>query len=281
MQVRWARWRRAGLMMGLAAAPAVMAGAQNARPAVDPDAMAALERMGAFLRAQQQFHAMGETSTDEVLPNDQKVQHDGVVDLKVRRPNRLMASIDSDQKTERIFYDGKTLTIFQPKIGYYAQAPAPATLHETVDQAEEHYGIDFPMADLFAWGTARARPKDILSATNVGVSSVKGTPCDHYAFHQADVDWELWVERGARPLPRKEVITTITERARPQHVAVVSWDLSPRLDEAMFQFKAPAGAHPIGFEPTPGGGGAGQDGTPVEPGNAPAQPRNQGAGGTP
>jgi hypothetical protein len=238
---------RAWTMFAVAALAAVPAA--KAKPAVDPDAMAALNRMGGYLRAQQAMHVTVEMTTDEVLPTGQKVQHTGVADLKVRRPDRLVASIESDRKTERIIYDGKALTIFQPKLGYYATTPAPRTVRETVALAEERYGYDFPLADLFTWGTEQSGAANILAATNVGTAVIKGAPCDHFAFHQADVDWELWIERGPRPLPRRQVITTINEPTQPQHTAVMDWDLAPRLDDQMFTFKPPASAHQIELQP--------------------------------
>ena len=105
-----------------------------------------------------------------------------------------------------------------------------------------------PLADLFAWGTDRSPAANLKGAINLGPSMVKGVKCDHYAFHQADVDWELWIEQGPQPLPRKMVITTTTEKTQPQHVAVLTWDLSPRLDESMFTFTPPATAHRIDFD---------------------------------
>jgi hypothetical protein len=43
--------------------------------------------------------------------------------------------------------------------------------------------------------------------------------CDHLAFRQLDTDWQLWVEKGSRPLPRKIVITTRYEVGDPQFSA--------------------------------------------------------------
>src|SRR5437764_9526218 len=126
----WQRVRRAWPMVAVAALAVPAAAA--ASPGVDPEAMAALDRMGAFLRAQQQMHVVAEMTTDEVLPTDQKIQHTGVADLKVRRPDRLVANIDSDRKTEQIIYDGKSLTIVEPKLGYYARTSAPPTLQPTI-----------------------------------------------------------------------------------------------------------------------------------------------------
>jgi hypothetical protein len=245
--------RTAGLLSGIVLT-AVMAGGSTARadasqPRIDPQAIAALERMGAFLRAQSSMKVTAETTTDEVLDNGQKVQRSGVATLEVSRPDRLRADVISDRRNEQLmFYDGRTFTIYQPALDYYGSFKAPPTLAQLVNEAEEKYGIDMPLADLFAWGTAQSPVANLKGAVKVGTSVVQGVTCDQYAFHQADVDWELCIEQGPRPLPRKMVITTTTEKTQPQHVAVLTWDLSPRLDESLFTFTPPATAQRIDFD---------------------------------
>jgi hypothetical protein len=218
------------------------------KPTKDSEAIAALEKMGAYLRTQNNLKITGETSTDDVLPSKQKVKREGRFELTVRRPDRLRANVDTDVKQEQIFYDGKTFTVFQPRLGYYASFQAPPTLAGLVDVAEKRYGLDLPLADLFYWGTDKSRVADIRSAMRIGESTIKGAPCDHFAFHQQDVDWEIWIERGSRPLPRKLVITTTTAPQQPQHSVVLDWDLAPKIDEAMFAFTPPPSAHRIEFE---------------------------------
>ena len=44
-----------------------------------------------------------------------------------------------------------------------------------------------------------------------------GVVCDHLAFRNLDTDWQIWVESGERPLPRKYVITSKTVAAAPQY----------------------------------------------------------------
>lgn len=222
--------------------------AETSQPRIDPKAVSALERMSAFLRSQRTMTVSAETTTDEVLDNGQKVQSSGVAVLKVSRPDRLRADVMSDHRNEQIFYDGKTFTIYQPALGYYGSFNAPPTLAQLVYEAEQRYGIDMPLADLFAWGTAQSPAANLQGAISIGTSVVKGVKCDHYAFHEAEVDWEICIEQGAQPLPRKLVITTTTERTQPQHVAVMSWDLAPRLDQSMFSFNPPATAHRIDFD---------------------------------
>ena len=74
---------------------------------------------------------------------------------------------------------------------------------------------------------------------------VSGTTCEHYAFRQDDVDWQVWIQKGDYPLPRKLVITTTTEAGRPQHTATYTWNLAPSFNEASFTFVPPAGARKI------------------------------------
>ena len=247
--------RRSGMALAgallLTASLGTRAGAADAprkAPAVDPAAIAALQKMGAFLETLQVMQVHSEMTTDDVTPSGQKIQYEGVVDLKVRRPDRLTANIASDRKNEKIFYDGKTFTVFQPTIGYFASFQAPGTVHELVDVLEKKYAVDLPLADLFRLGTKQEAIDAIQGAKMIGTSTIKGAVCAHYAFHQADVDWELWIQEGAQPLPRKIVITTLGDKTEPQHTSVMTWELNPKLDEQMFVFAAPANAQRINFD---------------------------------
>ena len=138
-----------------------------------------------------------------MLASGQKVQYGGTVDLKMRRPDRLRMDIAGDRRNERMYYDGKTFTVFGERVGFFATFPAPPTLAELKDVLEKRYAIDLPLADLFYWGTDQDGPAAITAATRVGAANIDGFVCDHYAFRQKDVDWELWIEQGGRPLPRK------------------------------------------------------------------------------
>jgi hypothetical protein len=221
-----------------------------AKPAVDPDAISALQRMGAFLRDQQAFSVQARATTDDVLPSGQKVQFGGNIDLKVRRPDRLRMDLSGDRRNERMYYDGKTFTVFGDRVGLFATFPAPPTLAELKQVLENRYAIDLPLADLFYWGTDQDGRAAITAATHVGTANVDGFVCDHYAFRQKDVDWELWIEQGGRPLPRKQVITTTSEKSKPQHSTVLNWDLATKYDDQLFTFVPPATAHKIEFETT-------------------------------
>ena len=224
-------------------------------PAVDPDAVSALHKMGDFLRNQQMFSVQARMTTDDVMKSGQKVQFGGTVDMKVRRPDRLRMDISGDRRNEHIYYDGKTFTVFGDRVNFYAAFAAPGTLAELKDVLEKRYAFDLPLADLFYWGTENDGTAAITRATRVGTANVEGFVCDHYAFRQKDVDWELWIEQGGRMLPRKMVITTTSEPSKPQYSAVLNWDLGAKFDDQLFTFVPPPTAHPIEFDTARKAGG--------------------------
>ena len=130
-------------------------------------------------------------------------------------------------------------------MNYYAVVQAPATLGELVEMLGAKYGIEMPLADLFYWGTDKARPGDIKGATYLGPATVDGAPCDQYAFRQEGVDWQVWIQKGSSPLPRKLVITSTNEPSQPQYTSVLRWKVAAQLDNKTFAFVPPAGARRI------------------------------------
>jgi hypothetical protein len=228
-----------------APAPTRAAPSGTAAQPVDPAAVDALRRMGAYLQTLRTFEVRSTGSNDYVLDNGQKVQFAQAVTFKVRRPNAFRIAFASDRKTRDYFYDGRSLTVFAPRMKYYAQVEAPPTIGEVFDLVAERYDINVPLEDLFVWGTPQARFNEIKAAMHVGYARLEDAECDHYAYRQGDIDWQVWIERGARPLPRKLVITTRTDQAQPEWAAVFDWSLNPHFAADTFTFRAPSGAQRI------------------------------------
>jgi len=203
------------VLVGLAVLYAGTAAAADPRATADvePEVIAALDKMGTYLRTLQAFQIESQTTLDEVLTDGQKIQYAGTVNLLIRRPDRLRAQIESDRQFRMFLYDGKSFTMWGPRVGCYATVPAPATLAELDDRLAERYGIELPLRDLFWWGSVKARTTDITSAIDVGPSQVGGVTCEHYALREDGADWQIWIQNGDYPLPRKLVITTTTDDA--------------------------------------------------------------------
>lgn len=173
----------------------------------------------------------------------QKIQYEGRVRLLTQAPNHLLAQLESDRRDRQLLYDGENFTVFAPDSNYYATVGAPPTIGALIDKLEDEYGFDVPLVDLFRWGSSGWSADGIKSARDVGPSVVGDTTCEQYAFRQQGIDWQIWIQEGQFPLPRKLVITTSSDEARPQYTAGYTWNLAPSFDETAFTFDPPPGAN--------------------------------------
>ena len=217
--------------------------------AVDPASIQALKDMGVFLQTLKRFRVSTELTGERVLADGQKLQHTATADMDVERPNKIRALMDSARSQRELVYDGKTVTLYTPAQKYYSTVEFTDTIGKLIERLEERYGVELPLADLFLWGTPAASVDKIESGMNAGQDFVGDDLCDHYAFRQAKADWQIWITTGSRPRPRKVVITSRTDEARPQSISLIEWNLKPSFKDTVFNFTPPKGASRIEIVP--------------------------------
>jgi hypothetical protein len=234
-----------GLLAGVAAVTASAADATN-KPAIDPKADALLRRMGDCLAQAQFFSVNAEIWQDIQLESGQQVQAGRTVDLQVRRPNRFHAEVRSTRHSRGLYYDGATLTLLNRTQSFYGSVPAPAKLDEALDAASERFGFTLPLEDIIVSDPYQSAMRKVTSGTYLGPVTVLGVACEHLAFSLGKVDWQVWIEQGATPVPRKIVITYKDEANAPEYTAILShWDFQTRLPDFLFTADLPQGAAKI------------------------------------
>jgi len=211
---------------------------------IEDGAVEALKEMSAYLKSATTLQADTVGSLDVVTNDGQRIQLDGNTTYKMRRPG-FVIDYNSDIKSRRFIYDGKTFTVYSPKLGYYASVPAPPTNKEVLDTIYNKFGISLPLEDLFRWDDGDDRAQALKSAYDVGTATIDGVETDHYAFREADVDWEVWIQQGDQPLPRKIVIVDRTDPSRPTFTSRLRWQVNPPLTDADFTFVPDANAKQI------------------------------------
>ena len=83
----------------------------------------------------------------------------------------------------------------------------------------------------------------MLHSKYVGLNDAAGVDCDHLAFIQENADWQVWIDHGKKPLPRKIVITYKQLPTQPQWGAVFSnWRFDRQLPASLFEPTLPKGA---------------------------------------
>ena len=213
---------------------------------VEDEAIDAIKEMSHYLTQQTTLGITSQASLDAVTNDEQRIQLDGVTTYKIRRPG-FVIDYQSDIKSRRFIYDGKNFTVYSPKLGFYAQVPAPATNKEVLDTIYNKFGIALPLEDLFRWSdpSSGARLQALTSAYDVGTATIDGVETDHYAFREGDVDWEVWIQQGDQPLPLKFVIIDRNDPAKPTFTARLSWQVNPPFTDADFAFVPDANAKRI------------------------------------
>jgi hypothetical protein len=232
-------------------ASAATAASSPANP-VDPAAVQALHKMGTHLQSLKRFSVSLDLTGERVLEDGQKLQHTATADLDVDRPHRIRAFMRSARSERAIFYDGKTVSLYSPQQKYYSTVAFNGNLAALIGHLHERFGIEFPLADLFVWGTPDAPVDQFESAMFAGQDYIGSDLTDHYAFRQKDIDWQIWITTGDKPLPRKLVITRRDDDARPQSVSIIDWTTSPTFKDSVFTFRPPAGAKKIEVVPVGG-----------------------------
>lgn len=223
-----------------AAAPAAAAAS------VEPAAMQALDKMTAYLKTLKSFELEAKTTRDLVIQDGQRVQLDGVTDYKVRRPAGFVIDVSSNDRKRTFYYDGKQFTLYAPQLGYYSTVDAPPTNIAVLDKIYDKFGIELPLEDLFRWNDPSNPRRDTLtSGFHVGPATIDGVETEQYAFRGPDADWQVWIEKGDNPLPRKVMIVDRTDPSMPAYTARLNWKLNPTFADADFTFKPGPGAKSI------------------------------------
>jgi hypothetical protein len=235
---------------------AVQAGsppAAESGPAIGARADLLLRSMSDYLGAAQEFSFRADVAYDSVATDGQKIQYGGTANISVRRPDRLRVLYEGDERPRQVIVAGETFTMLDRENNVYASASVPGELGAALDHIFERYGFSVPIADLIYPDPYRTLTGSVQAGSVVGRHRVAGAPCHHLAFTQEGIDWQIWIEDGPAPLPRKLVITYKDEPGSPQYSATLSeWDLEPRISKGYFEFQPPAGSGEIEFLPGPG-----------------------------
>ena len=237
------RVKRIIIFLALASAIAVSGFAQSP---VEPRADTIMKAMSKQLDGASTLAFSAETTMDEVTASGQKLQRGALVSVLVRRPDRVFAVRDGDMGVRKFSYDGKMIKVYDPALGLYASADVSGRIDEALDYLRQKYDIVLPLGNLVRSGFYQQVLPMVTSGRYVGLHRVGRTFCHHLAFTTEEVDWQVWVEDGPKPLPRKIVVTYKSISGAPQFTAVIGeWRLSEPISDKAFDLAIPADASRI------------------------------------
>jgi hypothetical protein len=184
-----------------------------------------------------------------VLPSGQKLQYSASEDVALQRPSRLYVEWSGDLGDRQFWYDGKSVTLYDPATPFYATDAAPKDIDAMLDKVLTQLGFVPPLADFLYSDPYRAARANVQYGFDLGMTDVNGRRCHTLAFVEKDIDWQIWIDSGPQLTPCKLVISYKTQPAQPQFTAVFTdWDFAPRIAESVFTPEVPAGLQKIPFK---------------------------------
>jgi len=218
-------------------------------PKIEPQAAQVLKQMTDYLKGLQQFSVQAEITEDVLLDTGLRIQDGRSVKVSVRRSDRLRVDSEGDFEDRQLFYDGRTMALMDLRKNVYSVIDVPPEIDAALHHAIKAYNLRAPLADLIYSDAHDALTAGTLAGFYLGPSKVQGILCHHLVFRQKDIDWQIWIENGPTPVPRKFLLTDRKAKGLQFTALLSQWNTSPQLEDALFAFAAPAGAEKVALRP--------------------------------
>jgi hypothetical protein len=208
-----------------------------------------LKSMTDYLGSQNTLSASFESDIEIITPELQKIQFTSSGQIKLSRPDKLRVKRTGGYSDVELVYDGKTISLYGNDAKSYIQADAPGTVDQMIAGLQSHSGLGMPGTDLILANAFDELMATTIEGKHIGQGVIDGVECEHLAFRTPETDWQIWIEPGAKPVPRKYVITSKTVTGAPQYtLRIRDWKTDAFADADTFVFKPPAGAAKIDID---------------------------------
>jgi hypothetical protein len=213
---------------------------------VDPKARELLQQMSTYLGSLDRFKVHTDAVQEVVFPSGLRLDSDRASEVMVERPNHLRADIISAKRNVQIYYDGSNVSLYTPVQKLYAEWPAPGTISQVIERAQSNYRLSLPASDFLFRNPYQVMIAKVTYGAYVGKSLIRGVMTHHLAFRQKDMDWQLWIMEGDKPLPVRLAITDKAAKGSPRFIVTLTdWDTAPQFEPATFTFTPPEDAKRI------------------------------------
>lgn len=223
---------------------------------IDARADTQLKRMGAFLARQPALSFTADVQYEDYLVGTRKFQIGRTTSVEFRRPDKVRAHARGDTESRRYWFDGRQVSILDETANVFARLDVPGTYDQMFAAMSEKYGMSMSLGELLLSDPYGDLLRDVREGSYIGVRTVGGNRCHQLVFSQDELDWQVWIDAGEQPWPRKFVVTYKNLPACPQFSATfTSWNASASAEPGDYTFNPPAGAVEVNeIEPLPSTG---------------------------
>ncbi|WP_434733196.1 DUF2092 domain-containing protein [Rhizobium sp. YTUHZ044] len=185
------------------------------------DAKELLKKMSDFLTAQRTISFTYQSSLEAVTPAFEKLQFVSSGTVNLTRPDKLRVTRTGGFADIDVSFDGSSLTVHGKNLDAYAKIDGKGSLDDLIDRLMTA-GVEAPGADLLSSNVYGELMSDVTEAKHISSAFVDGVECEYLAFRTPEIDWQIWIQTGAQPIPRRYVITSKHVVQAPQYMLEIS-----------------------------------------------------------
>jgi hypothetical protein len=221
-----------------ALAPEVAAAREANRIALTKDALNRLVASADFLAGVPRYRFEADSSFEVLQSNGQMLEFGDTRTATVRRPDRLRIDVKRRGGEQlSMYFDGQHLSVDLPDHDAFVRVEKPGHIDQMFDYASTELQMPIPLEQFLSSNFSTEVVDRIETGYFVDVEQIGDRWCEHFAYRMPDVDLELWIEEGDRPLPCRVVISYKWEAGDPEFVAQFrSWELAPDTPDSLFVF---------------------------------------------
>lgn len=218
---------------------------------IDEKAIQILTNMSDYLSQAKTMSFKAEIAFDQSLASGPKARSNRTSVFLLRRPKELrVLSIAADGAARTAWFDGSRLTIFFRAKRQYTSIELKGGTDALLDRLIGKYELELPLAHLLLSDLSAKVKTSLISAAYMGEVLIDGVNCHHVMFESKDAQWEMWIEAGITPLPRRFDRMLLNQKGKAQFSAKLNtWKINPPTGPKDFTPEIPYQTDKIPFSP--------------------------------
>lgn len=216
-------------------------------PNVDPLALQVLRAACDPIKQADGFSFQAVVAKETVGTNGQIITLFNNQRITVARPDKIRVEFKSAFHNLVLYDDQGKAVLFAPEEKLYANIDAANTIEQTLSNLEKR-DIVLAVGPFLRNDPYASLTDGTASAAVIGRADVDGKTVTHLAFTEHSADWQLWVEGGEHPTPRRMEVVYKSIPQQPRVTVMFSdWNLNASPEPNTFIFDKPTDARQIEF----------------------------------
>jgi thiol-disulfide isomerase/thioredoxin len=233
---------------------------------IDPKAEKVIGAWGKYFSGLRGFQ-YASTVNLVVEQQGQKQNQNFSLSLKAARPNKLAYTVEASQQNgAQIVSDGSQLWVYIKGFQKYGVEDAPETWDEMLKNPLVMGPLNFGNAAVVTAALLNEDPakkllENTLSVKYGGLVELDGAKCHLIEASGEELDWQLWIDSGNKPLVRQFVpdlakaFAQMAKRSKGKSpfenmkitntVTFKDWETNPKLPADAFAFNVPEGVEKV------------------------------------